>query len=211
MDALNANQLFSLTSRKEMIGILKKKYLLCLAVCQISSVLVFSQQTEISSDQYGVKAGINFAELFGEDAIPGSDRKVGYSFGIYGAFKISKTLKIQPEVIWSLQGEKSESKGRYDISYINFPVMLKWTEGRFYSELGPQLGILTINTSKSVPDSIRLENFETFDLSINIGAGYEVFEDWIIGLRYIQGITDIVADKDLKNSVIYLGVSYRIF
>jgi len=188
---------------------LKCIILVVLCLAEISDLL--GQETVGNSDQYGVKAGINFAELFGDDAIPESDRKVGYSFGIYGAFKISKAIKIQPEVIWSLQGQKSESKGRYDISYINIPVMLKWVEGRFYSELGPQLGILTINTSKDVPDDIRLENFETFDFSMNIGAGYEVFEDWTIGLRYIQGLTNIVEDKDLKNSVIYLGISYRIF
>lgn len=89
--------------------------------------------------------------------------------------------------------------------------MLKWTEGRFYSELGPELGILTINTSKDVPDDIRLANFETFDFSMNVGAGYEVFEDWTIGLRYIQGLTNIVEGQDLKNSVIYLGVAYSLF
>lgn len=75
---------------------------LCLA--QFSDLL--GQESVGNSDQYGVKAGINFAELFGDDAIPESDRKVGYSFGIYGTFKISKAFKVQPEVIWSLQGQK---------------------------------------------------------------------------------------------------------
>ncbi len=136
---------------------------------------------------------------------------MGYSFGAYASFKIAKDLKLQPEVIWSLQGEKSENKGRYDISYINIPVMLKWTEGRFYTELGPQLGLLTINTSKSVPEEIQLSNFEIFDFSINVGLGYEVFEDLSLGIRYMQGLTNLVQDRNLKNSVIYLGVAYQIF
>ncbi len=128
--------------------------------------------------QFGVKAGVNFAELFGDDAIPQSDRKIGYSAGLYANFKISNDFKIQPEVIWSVQGEKSKSKGRYSIAYVNIPVMFKWINKKFYAEVGPQLGLLTINTSQSVPDSIRLENFETFDLAINAGVGYEVFKDW---------------------------------
>ncbi len=161
--------------------------------------------------QYGIKAGINFAELFGDDAIPESDRKIGYSFGTYASFKVSKDFKIQPEIIWSLQGEKSEKKGRYDISYINIPILFKWINKQFYTELGPQVGMLTINSSKSVPDDIRLDNFETFDFSAVAGIGYTFAPDWSIGVRYCQGFTNLVQGKDLKNSVIYVGISYRIF
>lgn len=166
---------------------------------------------ESDSDQYGIKAGVNFAELFGVDAIPESDRKIGYSFGIYATYKINSSLKIQPELIWSLQGEKSDKKGRYDISYLNIPIMMKWSEGRFYSEIGPQVGLLTINTSKSVPDEIRLTDFETFDFSVVAGVGFQIDEELAIGMRYVQGLTNIVQGRDLKNSVIYIGLSYWIF
>jgi hypothetical protein len=161
--------------------------------------------------QYGLKAGINFSELWGGDALPESDRKVGYSFGIYASYKIAKEWKIQPEVIWSLQGENSKESGRYKISYINIPIMFKWKSKKFYTEFGPQLGLLTINTAKSVPDDLRIENFETFELSLNAGLGYEIFEDWSIGVRYVQGVTNIARGRDLRNSVIYVGISYRIF
>jgi hypothetical protein len=166
---------------------------------------------EKNEAQYGLKAGINFAELWGEDALPESDRKVGYSFGVYASYKISKEWKLQPEVIWSLQGENSKESGRYKISYINIPIMFKWKSKKFYTEFGPQLGLLTINTAKSVPDDLQLDNFETFDFSLNAGLGYEIFEDWSVGVRYVQGVTNIVRGRDLRNSVIYLGISYRIF
>lgn len=170
-----------------------------------------SNQQKVNKDHYGVKAGINFAELFGEDALPESDRKVGYSVGGYAAFKLSKSMKLQCEALWSLQGETSEKKGRYDISYLNIPVLLKWNEGDFYTEFGAQLGFLTINTSESVPDEIRLENFETFDFSLSAGLGYQLMEDLSIGVRYTQGLTNIVAGSDLKNSVFYVGLAYRLF
>jgi len=79
--------------------------------------------------------------------------------------------------------------------------MLKWYEGKFYSEIGPQLGLQTINTSKSVPDDIRLDDFETFDFSLNVGFGYEIIEDWSLGFRYSQGLTNLVEGRELKNSV----------
>jgi hypothetical protein len=154
---------------------------------------------------------VNFAELWGTDALPESDRKVGYSLGAYAAFKVSKVLKLQPEMIWSLQGEQSQENGRYKISYINVPLMLKRTEGKFYTELGPQLGFLTLTTSKSVPDHLQLENVETIDFSVNAGLGYEWTEDWYIGIRYCQGLTPVVADRDLRNNVVYLGIAHRLF
>lgn len=159
---------------------------------------------EKNEAHYGLKAGINFAELWGDDALPESDRKVGYSFGVYASYKISKAWNIQPEVIWSLQGEDSQKSGRYKISYLNIPIMLKWKRENFYAEAGPQLGLLTINTAQSVPDDLRLENFETFDFSLNAGVGYEIFEDWTIGLRYVQGMTNIARGRDLRNSVVYV-------
>lgn len=181
----------------------------------ISTIHVFAQDKENGNEKddakYGLKAGINFAELWGEDALPESDRKVGYSFGVYASYKISKKWRFQPEVIWSLQGENSKESGRYKISYINIPLMFKWKNKKFYTEAGPQLGILTINTAKSVPDDLRLENFESFDFSLNAGLGYEIFEDWSIGLRFIQGFTNIVKGRDMRNSVIYLGIACKLF
>jgi hypothetical protein len=168
-------------------------------------------EKETKEEHYGLKIGVNFAELWGEDALPESDRKIGYSFGLYGSYKISQEWKIQPETIWSLQGENSKESGRYKISYINIPIMFKWTKKNFYVELGPQFGFLTINTSKSVPDSLKLENFETFDFSFNTGIGYVFLDDWSFGLRYTEGITNLVRGRDLRNSVIYLGISYRLF
>jgi hypothetical protein len=89
--------------------------------------------------------------------------------------------------------------------------MLKWKQGKFYYELGPQLGLLTINTAKSVPNELKLENFETFDFSVNAGLGYKLAEDWVVGIRYCQGLINIANGRDLKNSVLYLGLAFRIF
>lgn len=160
---------------------------------------------------YGLKAGLNFAELYGEDALPESDRKEGYSLGWFTTYSISSAFKLQLEMIWSLQGEKSKTKGRYSIAYLNIPLVAKWTEGRWYTEAGTQLGLLTVNNSQSVPADIRLKDFETFDLSLCAGLGYLIDDDWSVGLRYTQGLTDIAPGKDLKNSVIYLGVAYKLF
>jgi hypothetical protein len=162
-------------------------------------------------EQYGLKVGANFAELWGADALPESDRKLGYSFGLYAAFKLRPGLKLQTELIWSLQGEKSPSSGRYKISYLNVPVLLKWESGRWHTALGPQLGFLTISMTQTVPAELRLAEFERIDLSAQAEIGYRLAADWSLSLRYGQGFTNLVAGKDLKNSVLYVGVAHRIF
>lgn len=178
----------------------------------VYSISIQAQENKPTEDktQFGLKAGLNFAELYGKDALPESDRKLGYSAGVFTSFKISKDVKFVPELIWSLQGEKSKESGRYKISYLNIPMMIKWQSKKFYTEFGPQLGLLTINTTKSVPENLRLDNFESYDLSFNIGLGFQLFPDWSFGLRYCQGITNIVSGRDLRNSVVYVGLSYRI-
>jgi opacity protein-like surface antigen len=190
-----------------------RSLIMILILCLTNTFHLFAQDKEKTAKEaeYGIKAGINFAELWGNDALPESDRKVGYSFGLYASYKVSRHLKLQPEVIWSLQGEASEKSGRYKISYINIPVMLKWSEGKFYYELGPQLGLLTVNTAKSVPAELKLDNFESIDFSLNAGLGYKLAEDWAIGIRYCQGLTNIVKGRDLKNNVFYIGLSYKVF
>ena len=171
----------------------------------------FANAQEEENFKFGIKGGINYAELLGRDAITVQDRKAGYSFGIYTNHKLSKNLKIQPEIIWALQGEEIEDKGRYNITYINIPVMLKWHRNKFYTEIGPQFGILTINTSSKMPKDLQLENFETFDLLLNAGFGYEISKDWTIGIRYSHGLTNLVQGLNLKNSVFYVGFAFRIF
>jgi hypothetical protein len=193
---------------------LKPLCVLVLISCFVLSTIELRAQSEDATDHaehYGVKAGINFAELIGADAKAESDHKVGYSAGIYATYPLFKKVLFQPEIIWSLQGEATDNKGRYKISYLNVPLMLKWVEGHFYTELGPQFGFLVINSSSALPPEEQLQDFESFDLSLNLGLGYKLDKDWSVGLRYMQGVTTIVDGKDLKNSVIYLGISYRLF
>lgn len=184
-------------------------------IALFSTFLLLSLRSEAQTKslEYGLKAGINFAELYGADAIPESDRKVGYSAGFYGKLSLQKELNVQLELLWSLQGEEGGSEGRYKVSYLNLPFLLKWhdQESGFYSELGPQLGFLVINSSKNLAPELAVKELERLEVSLALGAGYKIDADWSVGLRYIQGISPLIAGKELYNSVLYLGFSYFLF
>jgi hypothetical protein len=171
---------------------------------------VFSQIDSIEIE-WGLKGGINFSTLVGEEALPQSKPKIGYSLGFYAATKISGSYYFQPEFIWSLQGQDSEESGKYDISYLNVPLMFKWKYRFIYIELGPQLGFITINSSEDVPPDLRLDDFNTFELAINSGIGFQLGKDWSAGVRYSRALTNLVPGIDARGSVWYIGIGYRVF
>jgi hypothetical protein len=186
----------------------------------IFGFLIFALKTEaqekVIDEQnewaYSLKGGINFAELVGDDALPLSRRKVGYSLGFAVSMPLKKGFYFSPEFLWSVQGESSESNGKYTLNYLNVPLLLKWKEKKFYSELGLQMGFITISSEDGVPEEYQLEeDLESFELALNAGVGYAIFEDLSIGLRYTHGITTIVEGYEIWNSVIYVGIAYKVF
>ncbi|MCH7408570.1 PorT family protein [Belliella sp. DSM 111904] len=165
---------------------------------------------EGSKYQMGIKGSINFSELIGFDAIPDRDKKVGYSFGLYQNFKIKENFKLQTEVVWSLQGAEDKVKGRFNIAYINIPLLLKWEHRDFYLELGPQVGILTINSGKIEVGDQVIHDFDTIDWLANVGIGYKLAPDWYLGFRWSRGLSNLLDGMHLKNSVFSIGFSYRL-
>lgn len=62
-----------------------------------------------------------------------------------------------------------------------------------------------------VLELLALDNFEIFELVVNVGIGYEVFEDWMIGFWYLQVVINFIEGLDIKGSVFYVGIVYWIF
>jgi hypothetical protein len=94
--------------------------------------------------QFGVKGGLNFAELqgrSGEDAT----YKTFYHVGILYQWNLLGPIAIQPELQYSLQG--SNLKGAFTdyktkLHYFTVPVLAKVTVGPIFVEAGPQFGYL---------------------------------------------------------------------
>lgn len=123
--------------------------------------------------QFGVKAGVNLATITGDD-IEDNSSKVGFHVGGVAEIKISEKFSVQPELIFSQQGTKSEfsESGEFGgnsfsyeeelkikANYLNLPVMAKFYVAEGLSlEAGPQVGFLLSADAES-----EFTDTETFD------------------------------------------------
>lgn len=181
--------------------------------------------------KFGAKAGVQLTNLVGNDDFEG-DSKFGFHVGGYANIRFAEQFAFQPELLLSLQGSKYENEetvmgvtakeeAKWNLIYLQIPLMLKWYayEG-FNVEFGPQVGF-NVSAKEKYEASISgggiseseeynedIEDIETMDFSLNIGAGYEMENGLNFGIRYGLGLTEILKDSDLKNSVIGLSVGY---
>lgn len=76
---------------------------------------------------FGIRFGVNSADIF-----PGtnSDRRIGFTGGIYGNFKIPNSrFSVQPELLYSQKGNKPHSfeqdiEEQINLDYIEIPVLV---------------------------------------------------------------------------------------
>ncbi|PSG88573.1 porin family protein [Aurantibacter aestuarii] len=136
-----------------------KKIILNLSL--LFSLLIVNAQDDVSNSttnvSFGIKAGLNLADLSGED-IAESSSKLGFHIGGVAEIMISDKFSIQPELIFSQQGTESTEKesgtfegGSFSIeeetilklNYLNLPVLAKfYVVDGFSLEAGPQVGFL---------------------------------------------------------------------
>ena len=204
-----------------------KKYIL-------SALLIFAiGLTSAQNTQFGIKGGLNLANLNGTGWVELSNTSPIISFHVGGfvEIKLSDKISIQPELLYSLQGCKYKIELRQDpnetatnsdvvssLSYINIPVMFKYyVIEKFSLEAGPQLGVLVSSKVKQTltgQPSIVYDNisgYNSIDYGVNIGAGYDISEKLSTGIRYNLGLCDIDKSTSVtKNNVLSLSMCYKL-
>lgn len=172
--------------------------------------------------RFGVKGGLNLSSLNGDNSLDywsGFKYKTGFHIGGIVEFKLSDKISIQPELLFSSQGYKSdvnidfyfEQYPDYDESlsasqidekvtfnYLNLPIMgkLHFSE-KFNLEFGPQIGFLmsakTIakdNLGEELKSDIK-DSKSKIDLGLNLGVGYTFKNSIFLNIRYNLGLTDV--------------------
>ncbi|HEY5750680.1 MAG TPA: porin family protein [Chryseolinea sp.] len=163
----------------------------------------------------GIKGGVNFAKLDGSTSVKSNfDSRTGYHFGAFTLFKFSK-IGIQPEVLFSQQGSKVKTDfGSFDgnFSYINIPVIVKlYTVAGINLQVGPQFGFLS---RAEIDDTDVKDSFKKSDISLALGAGWDIPFGITIDARYNLGLTEIddsPAYANIKNQVWQVSVGYKLF
>ena len=123
-------------------------------------------------------------------------------------------------MLFSTKGTKgldefSGEEVKFNLSYVDIPVLLKVKADGLFFEAGPQLGIKVGATGKQGPISVDIkEAFRTVDFGYAAGLGYQVASGPMVGLRYNGGFSNVfkninvVDQTKVHNSAFQLYVGY---
>jgi hypothetical protein len=198
-----------------------KKTLFLLSLLAGSISLANAQTTS-----FGVKAGASLTNLTGDGVGSNTKNLFGFHGGLIANFAINDAFSIQPEVLYSMKGVKSESsstgystKLTSRLHYIDVPVLARVNAGGLFFELGPQVGFLVAAKQKTEITSVGSGTFDqdikdrvrTVDFGYAAGLGYQLSNGPGIGLRYNGGFIDTKnpsSSSAVRNSAFQLYVSY---
>lgn len=190
-----------------------------LIVMAAVAVFGFSQVQAQDGIQFGVKAGVNFAKLTGDD-VEDADGRTGLHIGGVVEVPISEKFSVQPELIYSQQGlqfKDGDFESKLKLDYINIPVMAKfYVADGFAIELGPQIGILASAKAEADGDEEDIKDFvKKSDISLGGGVSYKMATGLFFQGRYMIGISDVNDTNDentfgdnLNNSNLSLSIGY---
>jgi len=164
---------------------------------------------------YGAKAGVNISNFSGND-IEDTKPVFGALFGGFAEISISDKFSIQPELLFSMQGARSEysesepgysfsEENRTKLNYLNIPVLAKYFINEKIALLaGPQVGILLSAKEKfegtetfmgqtiSYAETIDAKDFyRSIVLGFNIGVTYSFTDKIFVDARYNLGLSSI--------------------
>ncbi|HIB36971.1 porin family protein [Mesonia sp.] len=192
---------------------------------------IIGAKAQADSDlvQIGVKGGVNFANLTGDD-IGDTKTRTSFNAGFVAEIPISERFSIQPEVLYSGQGfdiEEIDQNNEFDtddnveaqLDYIQIPLLAKiYLVKGLNIQAGPQIGFLINEEIDYQPTDdagdIDTDVAEDIDFSLAAGVEYKFDGGFFLQGRYNYGFTnvfkesDLFGDPDIKNSVFQVGVGF---
>jgi hypothetical protein len=153
---------------------------------------------------YGVKAGVNFANLSfdGEEGDVPSNGRVGPLAGAFATMPLRGWLSVQPEAIYTVKGASldiAEIESDFIVDYLEVPLLARISVPRnFYVAVGPSLAFRLRARSRtafggSTEELDLKDDVEQFDLGVVGAAGIEIGR-WVFDGRYTHGLSDTDAD-----------------
>jgi len=181
-----------------------------------------------ASAQFGVRAGLNLANLSTNDDDTDLESKTGFHVGVFYEHMLNESLYIRPGALFSTKGAQiSEDFGGTTFTssgsfkYIEVPIDIVYKipagSNSFNINAGPYIGLLMSAKSKfddgtnTEEDDIKDET-KGIDFGINIGVEYQ-FGQIGIGAGYGLGLTNIQdfegSEDTAKNTNLNFYVAYR--
>ena len=190
-----------------------RKFLLSLSL----SFITYCSYSQVT---FGLKSGINIATTKGLIAFP--KNKIGWYGGGFAIIPIHAKFFLQPELLYSSKGYGVNQRNPYNapnpnyrFNYICLPILAAYKIDKKTSLLfGPELGYLMVvrevfpdgdnlNVSKSYPPK--------FDVGLDIGISYKIFNKLGIEVRYNYGVNTLYAVDAVGNGYGIPNGANRVF
>ncbi|MBC7886348.1 MAG: PorT family protein [Ferruginibacter sp.] len=165
----------------------------------------------------GIKGGLNLYNINNENGFK-YDVKPGFNIGLLGHIHLAPQMALQPEIVYSSQGAKSQgTDSKLNLDYINVPVLFQYMfDNGFRLQAGPQVGFLVSAKTKINDTKTDMkDSYKPVDLGLSAGIGYvHPPSGFGVDLRYNLGLTDIneisAVNSKSTNRGGQLGVFYLI-
>lgn len=184
-----------------------------------------------SFGQFGVKAGLNFANVTNASSINSSSR-TGFHAGVFIAPQSKRMLGSRTEIIFSRQGydyKTNTSTGKVNLDYIILPQYMTINITRFFQvQLGAQMAFLLnakVDSSNSNGGNTGatkiMSAYNRFDYGFGGGVEVHPVSGLLVGARFNIGLGNLYKDPasgasgsyipktDVKNNVFQLFMGWR--
>jgi hypothetical protein len=192
-----------------------------LAFLALALLLTFSLAHALLPS-FGIKGGVNMANIAGSDAPDDTKSKLGVVGGAFVCLDLM-VLKLQPELLYSQKGTKGEYLGisyTDKIDYLEIPVLLKFPFGKIIVPsiyLGPSLGVLVSAKETAQSQTVDFKDLcNSNDFGMVFGAEVKTPAKLSVEARYNMGLGKLFKpilgiQPDVKNSTISVMLGYYMF
>lgn len=159
--------------------------------------------TQAQFIQFGVKGGVNFANIKSEK-IDYSNR-TSYHVGALLEIRVFQNMSFQPELLYSVQGAEQSGSTTIDLQYVNVPMMLKFylISNKLSVELGPQFGFLVDNNLNNTYEA------QDFDFSAGGGVAVDLTKSLFVQARYMVGMSELSKKTEAKNTTFQISLGLK--
>ncbi len=158
---------------------------------------------------FGIKAGLNVANMSIEPDVRNTDARLGLHAGLLAHIHLAPEWALQPEIVYSAQGfEDKVSNVKWKLDYINVPIMIQYMfNNGFRLQAGPQVGFLA---SAKIDNTDIKDDLKKIDAGLGFGVGYLSSSGFGIDARYNLGLSNVndEGSTELKNRVFQVGLFY---
>lgn len=196
---------------------MKTKYTFLSAIIFLLSI----SQLKAQLPHFGVKAGLNIANLSGDD-VKGVDPLYSYHGGLTLRIGLGEVVAIQGEALYSLKGTDLKDSSEINLNYLDFPLILRFKMGeKWRLHLGAQFGMLLSAEVQSDGKTVGVKNqFKNVDYSAVAGIEHELPFGLGFGARYMLSLDSIGDDYtepitnekiealDIRNGVLQVFVAF---